>query len=73
MPLYEFRCPECGTRFEELLFTSSGEQVVCPACGNQEPVRELSTFASRNDGGAFASGSSSSSSSSSCGGHGGFS
>jgi putative FmdB family regulatory protein len=68
MPLYEFRCPECGARFEELVFSSGGDKVVCPDCGNQEPVREMSTFASRGDSSSFAS-----SAGSSCGGHGGFS
>ena len=66
MPLYEFRCPECSTRFEELVFSSNGEKVICPECGNQEPVREMSTFASCGDSNSFSSGPS-------CGGSSGFS
>ncbi|MFH1809566.1 MAG: zinc ribbon domain-containing protein [Pseudomonadota bacterium] len=66
MPLYEFRCPECGSRFEELVWTSGGDKVVCPQCGNQEPVREMSTFATCGDGGSSTQGSS-------CGGSSGFS
>ena len=31
MPLYDFECPACGERFEEL--TAAGEAATCPACG----------------------------------------
>lgn len=45
MPIYEFRCPECGSEFEELTGTHVGlsaEDVSCPECGSKEVVR-LST------------------------------
>ena len=67
MPLYEFRCPSCGARFEELVSRDAAEQVVCPECGQPRPVRQLSTF-SRSGEAAFES-----FSSSSCGNRGGFS
>lgn len=38
MPIYEFECEECGTRFEELVATSRA--VPCPACG-AERIRRL--------------------------------
>jgi putative FmdB family regulatory protein len=43
MPLYDFRCRECGERFEELV--SERDRPVCPACGASEPERLLGTFA----------------------------
>ena len=33
MPLYSFRCPECGRRFEELLTVEHKDRVPCPDCG----------------------------------------
>ena len=38
MPIFEFKCEECGTRFEEL--TAVGASVPCPQCGG-EPARRL--------------------------------
>jgi putative FmdB family regulatory protein len=32
MPIYEFRCSDCGERFEELVATSAPAPE-CPACG----------------------------------------
>ncbi|HEY5051926.1 MAG TPA: zinc ribbon domain-containing protein [Solirubrobacterales bacterium] len=33
MPIYEFECEECGSRFEELV-ASDAITVACPACGS---------------------------------------
>ena len=47
MPLYEYRCPGCGRRFEVLQRVGeSGSGLVCPACGRPEPDKQYSTFAS---------------------------
>lgn len=43
MPLYDFRCTNCGERFEELL--APGQAPRCPACDEPDPERLLSTFA----------------------------
>jgi putative FmdB family regulatory protein len=41
MPIYEFLCPECGDRFEEL--TSAGtDSAECPRCGSAQARRVLS-------------------------------
>jgi putative FmdB family regulatory protein len=41
MPIYEFECEECGSRFEELV---SGEATVaCPSCGASRTRRLLSS------------------------------
>jgi putative FmdB family regulatory protein len=45
MPIYEYRCEGCGTRFEELVAASAATAPPCPACGAADPTRLLSTFA----------------------------
>lgn len=44
MPIYEFKCLNCG-EIVEFLFTSSDDQqeVKCPACAHDELERVLST------------------------------
>jgi putative FmdB family regulatory protein len=42
MPLYEFECPACGERFEELV--TGSECPPCPECGASEPVRVYSSI-----------------------------
>jgi putative FmdB family regulatory protein len=47
MPLYEYRCGQCGKRFEVLQKVgASSAGVVCPACGGSEVAKQHSTFAS---------------------------
>ena len=41
MPIYEFECDQCGSRFEELM-ASAGEAPVCPDCGADRTRRGLS-------------------------------
>lgn len=43
MPIYEFECEECGTRFEELV--GPEEAAACPACGAGRTRRLYSTVA----------------------------
>ena len=46
MPLYEYRCRGCTERFEVLQrLGASGEDVLCPRCGEERPERLLSSFA----------------------------
>jgi putative FmdB family regulatory protein len=33
MPLYEYRCPACGQRFERLQRFSDPAEAACPSCG----------------------------------------
>lgn len=40
MPIYEFECSTCGTRFEELL--PAGETAPCPQCKSSEVGKRLS-------------------------------
>ena len=43
MPIYEFRCTQCQTGFEELV--RNGNAPICPSCGSADARRLLSTFA----------------------------
>jgi putative FmdB family regulatory protein len=54
MPIYEYRCEDCGTRFEKLV--RGGTEVECPQCGQKRLKQELSTFAAHASSGAKPSG-----------------
>ncbi len=45
MPIYEFHCTSCGSKFEEILRNvDEARDVVCPACGGDEVERLQSSF-----------------------------
>ncbi|MDI6710591.1 MAG: zinc ribbon domain-containing protein [Thermoanaerobacterales bacterium] len=57
MPIYEFRCPACGKRFEKLCALGDDTKSIhCPECGAAGPQRLLSTFAARGTDGGPAGG-----------------
>jgi putative FmdB family regulatory protein len=43
MPLYDFRCHECGTEFEAM--APVGGTAACPKCGAEQTERLLRPFA----------------------------
>lgn len=45
MPIYEFRCQNCETQFEQLIRDSEAQVLRCPRCGAQKVNRLLSVFA----------------------------
>jgi putative FmdB family regulatory protein len=46
MPIYEYACKACNSKFEKLVRSmTSEEKVACPSCGSKKTVRELSVFA----------------------------
>jgi putative FmdB family regulatory protein len=46
MPIYEYRCKDCGTRFEKLVRRPSAvSEIECPSCGQKDLKQELSVFA----------------------------
>jgi len=46
MPIYEYRCTKCRTRFSELVRSVSDQATpTCPKCGNKKPERLISSFA----------------------------
>jgi putative FmdB family regulatory protein len=53
MPIFEYLCDDCGTKFEKLVRRSGGvtEQVECPSCGRGDHLSEqYSTFAAHANG-----------------------
>ena len=45
MPIYEYRCENCGEPFEKLVkFSASDAQVECPKCGSKHTKKALSLF-----------------------------
>ncbi len=50
MPIYEYRCAECGKRFEILQRLGQGaEGLTCPTCGASHLEKQFSTFASATE------------------------
>ncbi len=46
MPIYEYRCEECGKTLEILQSMAAGsEGLTCPACGSERLSKAFSTFA----------------------------
>lgn len=50
MPIYEYRCAECGTTFEALV--RGGRLVTCPQCGSSSLNKLLSAPTVLSDGAA---------------------
>jgi putative FmdB family regulatory protein len=57
MPIYEYVCEGCGSRFEKYV-RAPGEAVSCPECQGAHVEKQLSTFAFTGTGGAGSAGSS---------------
>ncbi|MDE2362592.1 MAG: zinc ribbon domain-containing protein [Hyphomicrobiales bacterium] len=49
MPLYAYRCDDCGKQFETLV--RSGETPECPVCQSAHLARQLSLIAKPASGG----------------------
>ena len=51
MPIYEYLCGDCGTKFEKLVRRSSdADSLECPSCGEKHLTQELSTFSAQVSG-----------------------
>jgi putative FmdB family regulatory protein len=49
MPLYEYRCKDCGTEFEKRLSFSEADQLPpCPECASAHTQKKLSRVISFN-------------------------
>ena len=58
MPIYEYTCSSCKTKFEQLVrsMKADDEPQKCPQCGSEKTARSLSVFAvSSTAGGSPAS------------------
>ena len=47
MPIYEYSCEACESRFEELVSSSTALAPPCPSCGAEAVTREYSTFGTK--------------------------
>jgi putative FmdB family regulatory protein len=74
MPIFEYRCQQCGNEFEKLVFNRSAA-VECPSCDGAQVTKKFSTFGMKSGGsfvpstGGGGCASCSSHSCSTCGGH----
>jgi len=67
MPIYEYICEECETRFERIVINRQ-QEIACPKCASKKASIQLSVFATAN---GSSNGSSAKTSTSSSGGGGG--
>jgi putative FmdB family regulatory protein len=51
MPIYEYLCDDCGSKFEKLVRSSqAAEEIECSSCGEAHVTQQLSTFAAHSHG-----------------------
>lgn len=44
MPIFEYKCRDCGTTFEKIVLSSS-DRIICKSCESQRVDKQLSVFA----------------------------
>jgi len=53
MPIFEYACDDCGTKFEKLVRRSTEANAIrCPSCGEEHLTTQYSTFAARSGTGS---------------------
>jgi len=55
MPIFEYLCDDCGTKFEKLVRNRASNDVLCPSCGESHLTTQFSTFAAHSDDSSRAS------------------
>ena len=51
MPIFEYRCEDCGTHFEKLVRRAADSAgLVCPGCGREHLMQEFSVFSAHANG-----------------------
>jgi putative FmdB family regulatory protein len=50
MPIYEYQCEDCKTRFEKLVRRPEEADVACPSCGQTKVAQQYSTFSAHANG-----------------------
>jgi putative FmdB family regulatory protein len=51
MPIYEYKCQDCNTKFEKLVRRAAESvDVNCPSCGQKRVSQEYSTFSAHANG-----------------------
>lgn len=53
MPIYEYVCDECKTRYKRIVTASNGK-AECPNCGSKRSTIQFSTFAAHTGNGGSA-------------------
>lgn len=57
MPIYEYRCRQCGHTFDAFQRVGAdGSDLVCPKCNAAKPEKLFSSFASSGAAPSFSSG-----------------
>lgn len=52
MPIYEYKCSNCGNCFELLVFNSEDEKnITCKKCGSKKIKKVISSFSCISQGG----------------------
>jgi putative FmdB family regulatory protein len=48
MPIFEFKCKNCGHIFEEFVFSSNPDagSIICPECSTKNTEKLMSAFSS---------------------------
>jgi putative FmdB family regulatory protein len=49
MPIFEYTCQDCGSKFEKLV-RRDADEISCPSCGAGRVAKELSVFSARANG-----------------------
>ena len=47
MPIYEYICDACDTRFEKIVINKQ-QEIACPKCAGKKTTIQLSVFATAN-------------------------
>lgn len=65
MPIYEYICDDCQTRYEKLV-RLNGDAIACPKCGSARHALQLSVFSAGRSNGSSKSAEAPSASSCAC-------
>jgi putative FmdB family regulatory protein len=57
MPIFEYKCHQCGEKFEVLVYSHTESTVICANCGSESIERLFSSFASTASGSSSCAGS----------------
>jgi len=51
MPIFEYRCDDCGNKFEKLVRRNAeADGAECPSCGRDHVTTQVSSFTARTNG-----------------------
>jgi len=54
MPIFEYLCEDCGSKFEKLVRRPGADEVLCPSCGEGGHLeQQFSSFAAHSSGHAL--------------------